>query len=118
MVKENGMVMMNETEFNEMSERLAYLEAQAKELRQALLVATRNKEGSDSGDICLKRQTFLDVYNRCFNREDEDIDPDIYGHDVSVHWHGLWCNCGDGATACNNIIYGIEGCIDEDDGDY
>lgn len=48
------------------------------------------------------------------NSENEIEDEDeIYGHDVTVHWHGLYCNCSNGAAVSNNIIPGIEGLISE-----
>ncbi len=122
MVKENGMVMMTETEFKVYAENAQHnneliheMQMELKELKEALLVATRDRKKKLKG-IGLKRQTFLDVYDHCFLRENGSED-DIYGHDVYVYWHGFFCNCSDGATAYNNIIEGIKGCIDEDDSD-
>ncbi len=125
MVKENGMVMMTEAEFKAYADNVKHnnelihnMQMQLKELKQALLEATRKHNGKQK-DVHLTRQTFLDVYDHCFLRDDEEeFEKDMYGHDVHVHWHGFWCNCSDGATACNNIIEGIRGCIEEDDDNY
>ena len=43
---------------------------------------------------------------------------DIYGYNITVHWHGIYCNCGDGATPCNHIIPAIVSCYEEDNEEY
>ena len=37
----------------------------------------------------------------------------IYGHDFTIHWNGIYCNVGDGATPANHIIPAIEDCSEE-----
>ena len=55
---------------------------------------------------------FLEIYNRAL--EEEDLtESGIYGKDVTIHWNGIYCNVGDGATAYNYIISSIEDVIEE-----
>jgi len=105
-------------EKDQLNDKISSLENKIAELKEALLIATR-KQKSKQKDIHLTRQTFLDVYDYYFQRNDEEeFEEDMYGHDVHVHWHGFWCNCSDGAIACNYIIEGVRGCIEEDDDNY
>ena len=97
-----------------------------KELKTALHILLNAKtEDRQPEGIRLKVADFLTVYNAMFrnggnqyNGYREAEGPDlmenhIYGHDITVSWHGLWCNCEDGASACNHIIGGLEGLADE-----
>lgn len=98
---------------NELMITIGSMKKEIAELRTALLLATRNAEDKPKG-INLRRQTFYDLYNHSVG-DDDLMDQDIYGHDVYVSWHGMYCNCADGATACNYIIEGIKECLEEDD---
>lgn len=68
-------------------------------------------------DIKVTRTEFLRVYNKelnaMFDNEDSDCDNNIYGKSITVHWNGIYCDCGDGATPSNYIIPAIEECDDE-----
>ena len=75
-------------------------------------------------DKMVSIEEFLRLYNEALEEmhrlceENKDKTPDefengIYGKDVTVHWNGYCCNCGDGAIAYNNIIDGVKCCRDE-----
>ena len=64
-------------------------------------------------DIEVSRQEFLDIYNLAMDGLGSD-ECELYGNDVTVHWHGIYCNCSDGAVAYNNIITGVEKVIMEE----
>ena len=98
---------------NELMITIGAMKKEIAELRTALLLATRNAEDKPNG-INLRRQTFYDLYNYSVG-DDDLMDQDIYGHDVYVSWHGMYCNCADGAIANNYIIEGIKECLEEDD---
>lgn len=55
---------------------------------------------------------FLRIYDQALNADDR-TESGIYGEDVTIHWNGIYCNVGDGATAYNHIISNIESVIDE-----
>ena len=117
MVKENGMVMMTESEFmdtlgkaHETSEKLQTAEQTINELSRILLKMKREDE-PETGETLVSLNTFLSLYNSCF--KNDSVEDDIYNHDVFVSWHGFRCNCQDGATACNYIIDGVEHVADE-----
>jgi len=85
-------------------------EKQTKVVRKTLFKVLSEKR---TEDIEVSRSEFLDIYNLAM----EDLGSDnceLYGNDVTVHWHGIYCNCSDGAVACNNIIEGIKGVIEEE----
>ena len=44
-----------------------------------------------------------------------NMEDDIYGHDVTVHFHGLYCNCQDGAAAFNYVIEAVDACASEEE---
>ena len=97
MVRENGMVMMTEKEYNKLVQKTPQ--------------RVTKKEFLELYDAAL---TMLEYYNGTDERERFNH---IYGHDydVTIHWNGFYCNCGDGATAWNHIISNIQGIIDEFD---
>ena len=109
---EEKIVELNEKN-KELNQIIKSKEREIEELRTALLLATRAANDTPKG-IKLHRQTFYDLYNHSVG-DDELMDQDIYGHDVYVFWHGVYCNCADGATAANYIIEGIKDCLEEDD---
>ena len=126
MVKENGMVMMTEKELERMETeheqtKMDY-ECRIELLQKAILELT-NKSNAVQG-VRVPKIDFLAIYQKAlddmFNKLDNgsDEDNDIYGYDITVHWHGIYCNCGDGATPSNHIIPGIESCADEDPTEY
>ena len=82
-------------------------------LRRLLFKVMKEHE---SGDVKVTKREFLEVYGEAMNDLGSD-ECELYGNDVTVHWHGIYCNCGDGASAYNNIVSEIEGVIDEDGDD-
>lgn len=93
MVRENGMVMMSESEYEEL---------------------IRNK------DQKITRKEFIKLYNAAMEMiyfydgtDEKERFNHLYGYDVTVHWNGVCCNCSDGATAWNWIVSNIEG-VDEE----
>lgn len=87
------------------------LKGQVKRLKQLLFAAIKEKQ---SGDTRVKRSEFLDIYNEAMEDNGSD-ECELYGNNVTVHWHGIYCNCGDGATAWNYIVANIQNVIDEDE---
>lgn len=120
MVKENGMVMLTEMELKEMERKLLQCEKRVVILQSALLEATKGNKSVEG--VKVTKTDFLEIYNNAleamFNKEDkEDFNPentDIYGYDFTIHWHGIYCNCSDGAFPSNHIIPAIEGLNEED----
>ena len=117
MIKENGMIMISENEMNEIfsikNNQIEELEIANKMLRKAMLQLTSKENISD---VRVSRQDFIKMYNSAIefmfnNMETED--NDIYGHNVTVHWHGMYCDCSDGATPSNFIIPAIKDCDNE-----
>ena len=132
MVKENGMVMLTEKELerierehkqtiNEYEKRLDLMQAAIKQLMK--------KDGTFE-DVRVSKADFLAIYQKALkemwdimdkcegDETPDDITNDICGHDFTVHWHGIYCNCGDGAAPSNYIIPGIEGILEEDPTEY
>lgn len=77
-------------------------------------------------DKFVTREEFLRLYDEAFremdrlsnleenkNKTPDEFDNDIYGKEITVHWNGYYCNCGDGAIAYNNIICGVKNCDEE-----
>ena len=128
MVKENGMVMLTETELDRMErEHLNKLEEYEKRielLRNAL--KKRMTNGEPSEDLRVARIDFVALYNQAleemfdnFEKDNSDETPnDVYGYDITVHWHGIYCSCGDGATPSNIIIPAVEEVDNEDPTEY
>ncbi len=119
MLKENGMIMISEEEYNRTINDLL---KDRNNYRRILFNLIEKKVKSRSEDIEVSRQDFVDIYSAAVGEmfekmdEDEDIDDSpIYGKDVTVHWNGIYCNCEDGATVYNHLIPGIEGVISEID---
>lgn len=111
MVRENGMVMISEEEYCKLNKQ--YQENEI--LRSAVMKMIKNFQTKPTSDIYLSRREFLAVYNAALSDmfERGDDNNEIYGHDVTVHWHGFYCNCEDGATVTNTVIDGVECCSDE-----
>ena len=87
---------------------------EAEKIIKSHMIITGNK------DKKVSRKNFLTLYDAEMIKLDLANDLDgyvensaVYGEDVTVHWNGYYCNCGDGATAYNNIIEGVRGVVDE-----
>ena len=128
MVKENGMVMMTEQELEQMNIEKETIKEDYEKRLELMQDAIKQlmKEGTPSTDIRISKIDFVAIYNKALNeffdimeKPNGDEQPnEIYGHDFTIHWHGIYCNCGDGAAPSNYIISGIEGIIDEDPTEY
>ena len=128
MVKENGMVMMTERELERMEREKTELVKDYEKRIELMQDAIKQlmKEGATSEDVRVGKKDFLAIYQKALDemfdlmeKPNFDEQPnDIYGHDITVHWHGIYCNCGDGAVVCNNLIPGIEGVTEEDPTEY
>lgn len=122
MVKENGMVMLSENELEQMSIEKEQVELDYQRrielLQEAVATLARGLDNGPQG-VRVSKIDFLEIYNKALDDMDENPeDNDIYGNDFFIYWNGIYCNCGDGAVACNNIIPGIEGVLDEDPTEY
>lgn len=128
MVKENGMVMMTEQELDRM-EREHKQSIEDYEKRLELMqeaIKQLMKEGGTSEDVRVGKIDFLAIYKKALNEmfdnmekpNYEELPNDIYGHDITVHWHGIYCNCGDGAVPSNYLIPSIEEMIEEDNSEW
>ena len=104
-------------------EKTEELETSNELLKRAVMQLTtkHDKDSNKNEDVRVFKRDFLALYNKAledmFDNPDRE-DNDIYGYDITVHWHGMFCNCSDGATTSNYIIPAIENCYQEDDEDY
>lgn len=128
MVKENGMVMLTEDEYNKLTNRIdrtikekeediSHLLRRIELMQTALLKATKTAD-TILNDMRVSKADFIAMHNAAVRDMDELEDNDIYGYDFTVHWHGMYCNCGDGATPANHIVPAIEWCEMEDPTEY
>lgn len=124
MVKENGMVMMTEKELERMGhekEQLIERYEERLELMHKAIMKLFNKD-TGAADVRVSKEDFLSIYNKAlddfFDKMEtpggDELHNDIDGYDVTVHWHGIYCNCGNGATPSNIIIPAVEEVISED----
>ena len=128
MVKENGMVMMTERELERMEREKNELVKDYEKRIELMQDAIKQLMTSAATfeDVRVGKKDFLAIYKKALdemfdNMEKPNFDElpnDIYGHDITVHWHGIYCNCGDGAVVCNNLIPAIEDVLSEDDDEY
>lgn len=60
-------------------------------------------------------EEFLHIYYDELGKEFDSVveDSHIYGHSFTVHWNGIYCDCGDGATPSNHLVPAIKACLDE-----
>lgn len=133
MVTENGMVMMTAAELERMErehkDRIEEYEKRLDLMQSA--IKQLMKEGTPSEDVRVARLDFVAIYNKALeemfdimeeematDKTPDDVPNDIYGHDITVHWHGIYCNCGDGAIPTNIIIPAIEEIDNEDPTEY
>lgn len=116
MVRENGMIMMPEDEYNnilnERDSKIKELHTSNKMLRKYVMDIVKrfpkNKE-----DVEISRKLFCELYDGAvedmFNSDSilTDLKNEIYDYPVMIHWHGFYCNCGDGSEIANYIIPAI-----------
>ena len=127
MVKENGMVMLTENELEKIErehlDKLKEYEKRLELLRTAVRALSTDKP---TNAVRVSRVDFLSIYNTALeeffdNMEKENSDElpnDIDGYNFTVHWHGIYCDCFDGAAPSNYIIPAIEGIDSEDPTEY
>lgn len=123
MVKENGMVMLPWAEYQQINinyeREIEGLEKRLEMLQKAVLKLSA-KHG-DQTDVRVSKLDFLRMYNIAlddmWDRPSDDVN-DIYGYDVTIHWHGVYCDCSDGATPSNYIIPALESLCEEDSEEY
>ncbi len=114
----SGYYCLTEDEYKEMGD---YAELKKKYEDLLNLVARILPTEKETGDKLISRKDFIDLYD--YMTVQMDLVPDfgkpiaVYGNDVTVHWHGLQCNCTDGALAFNHIIEGIRS-LEEEEPEY
>ena len=120
MVRENGMVMMSESEYLAITQGKAWetkeLEKRCDMLQDAVLKLTA-QHGTKQGDIRVAKLDFLQMYDKALEDmfdHPENEKNDIYGHSITIHWHGVYCDCSDGATPSNYIIPALKELCEED----
>lgn len=98
-----------------------YLEQRIDKLQDALIDAVTP---IPQQDVLVPRKDFIEIYNKCVSRMFEEnergigdgpYEKRIYGNDMTIHWNGMYCNCGSGAIIANEIIPGIEGVEDDEE---
>ena len=87
------------------------LKARVRHLRSLLFSAMKEKQ---NGDTKVTRKEFVDIYHEAMEGLGSD-ECECYGNNVTVHWHGIYCDCSDGAVAYNHIITGVKGVMSEED---
>lgn len=89
-------------------------------LQDALIEMGKTNEPKD---MRVSRKDFVQIYNKCVSRMFDECDAQIeqtpyenmiYSNPMTIHWKGMYCNLSSGACIANNIIPGIEG-VDEDE---
>lgn len=104
-----------EKELKEAKAKIKELEVANEMLRKAILQLTSETKNSD---VRVSRKDFVKIHTMAvddmFEKTESNEDGDeIYGYPVTVHWHGIYCDCGDGATPSNLLIPCINDCDDE-----
>ena len=118
----------NEDEVEELERDVEHLKKQIDELKaeyktrlelmQKALIKLTHSADTIPTDVKISKADFIEMHSNAVRDMDGLENNDIYGYDVTVHWHGFYCNCGDGATPANYIIPGVEDCLDEDPTEY
>lgn len=100
-----------------------YLEQRINKLQDALIEVVTPLPQQD---VQIPRKDFIEIYEKCvakmFEENERGIsngpyEKRIYGNDTTVHWNGMYCNCGSGAIISNEIIGGIKG-VEDDEEEY
>lgn len=80
-------------------------------------------------DMRVSRKDFVQIYNKCVGRMFDECDSAnnetnqtpyedmVYSNPMTIHWKGMYCNLSSGACIANNIIPGIEGVDEDEDGE-
>ena len=132
MVKENGMVMMTEQELERFKKvRQCELDELVDEYQRRIdlmqdAIKQLMKEGATSEDVRVSKADFVAIYNKALDDffdimempNSNELPNDIDGHDITVHWHGIYCNCSNGAIPTNYIVSAVEEMLGEDDSEY
>lgn len=113
MVRENGMVMISENEYAELVRKADSVQY----LRSATIKMLKRFKDNPTEDVELTRREFVETYEAAVDDmfENDNDDNEIYGCNATVHWHGLYCDCADGAQVFNYIISAIKDLSDEID---
>lgn len=102
----------------EMEEAKEEYEKRLALMQKALMELTKEVDTVPNGKRVSKAD-FLAMHSAAVRDMDDDFENnDIYGYDFIVYWHGIYCNCGDGATPANCLVPGIEECLEEDPTEY
>lgn len=104
-------------------EELNNVEKFKKEYNDLLnLVARILPQANETEDKKISRKDFVMLHEYMVKQMDNVADNftkennAIYGHEITVHWHGFYCDCSDGAIPANNIIPAIQS-VDDEEGD-
>lgn len=105
---------------NELKQVKKAYEKRLELMHTALLKSTADNKVVEG--VHVTKTDFLAIYQKALDdmfakEENGTLDPycnDIYGYDFTIHWHGIYCNCYDGAIPSNHIIPAIEGLNEED----
>jgi len=115
MVTENGMVMMTLGEYHSLNatkNKVEEIEKSNEMLRKAMIHLTGK---GNTTDIKVSRSDFIKMHEMAVNEmfENNSEENDVYGYNITIHWHGMYCSCSDGATPSNYIIPAIVNCDEE-----
>lgn len=58
----------------------------------------------------ISRSDFIEAYRDAIDKIYAAQENKVYGFPVTVHWHGVYCNCEDGVEIIEHIIPAIEDC--------
>ena len=109
MVTENGMVMMTLGEYHSLNvtkNKVEEIEKSNEMLRKAMIHLTGK---GNTTDIKVSRSDFIKMHEMAVNEMFENNSED----NITIHWHGMYCSCSDGATPSNYIIPAIVNCDEE-----
>lgn len=107
---------LTEEEYKEV-ENVEQLKKNYKDLLD--LVARVLPKENETGDKKISRKDFIELHSYMVEQMDNVSDNftvnnnEIYGHNITVHWHGFYCDCEDGASPANYIIPAIKEINDE-----
>ena len=115
MVTENGMVMMTLGEYHSLNvtkNKVEEIEKSNEMLRKAMIHLTGK---GNTTDIKVSRSDFIKMHEMAVNEmfENNSEENDVYGYNITIHWHGMYCSCSDGATPSKYISSAIVNCDEE-----